>query len=419
MGRIGIGVGVAWLVFGVFGASADAQWPGVVLDFEGRGHRPAQNATVSLVENRVTLHDTRVFEAAAESAGADLETAEGIGATARAEEVSLVITGRMMRRNRVLVRFLDEDGEELSSAEVAKPRNQGSRQRFNREVTAALDQALAILDERAAAERDAQMAAETNEVAHIDDETPGDEDEEGGSARGGYPLIRGLIGIDGRSRNASVNLQNGLRRTYSAFFPQLTLAIETHPFDADTDVLSGFFAAFDFAIAVGLGSNEELSSGMVVPIDTTAYRLGIHAGYLFDLDVLELGATLGFVYDAFELGPNNTMPTAAYPSIRVGGVGRIPLLDEGLLGAFVEAGIRIVMGDGELTPTFGAGSATFGFDVTGGLMGALDFGLTYGVRVGYVGYAIGFNGDSRATVDTADNGYDGGVYFGAQAGWQL
>ncbi len=340
-----------------------------------------------------------------------------MASTARDQRVSLLITGRMMGRRRVLVRFLDQDARELSSVEVAAPRGQSARQRFNREVTDAFDDALAILDERAAAERDAQMAADLAEAASADGESSGDEANAGSSAA--RPLVRALLGVDGRSRNATFNLQNGLRRTYSAFFPQLTVFVETRPFDSESGTLSGIFANVDFAVAVGLGSNEELSSGMVVPIDTYAYRFAIDAGYLFDLDALEVGASLGFVYDAFELAPNGTIPTAAYPSIRIAGLGRLPILDDGLLRAFAELGLRIVMGDGELTPTFGTGSATIGFDVLGGLSGALDFGLSYAVRIGYVGYAVGFSGDSRATVDTADNGYDGGVYFGAQAGWQL
>ncbi len=418
MGRWFFGVGLVSVLVGILPAGAEAQWSSVIVDFEGRGHRPAQNAVARAVGDRVTLEDGAAFASAARASGADLTTAEGIAAAAQAQRVSLVITGQMRGRRRVAVRFLDDEGQELDSTEVPMPRNQSSRQRFNREVMAALDRVIGILDERAASARQQELAADTSEVAHLDEERPEDEDEASGPARE-HPMIVGLIGLDGRSRNASINLRNGLRRTYSAFFPQLTFAILARPFDAESGVLSGLFASFDFAIALGLGSNEELSSGMVVPIDTTAYRLGVHVGYLFDLDTLELGASLGFVYDAFELGPNNTMPTAAYPSLRIGGVGRIPILDDGLLGAFAEAGLRIVMGDGELTPAFGAGSATLGFDVTGGLMGALDIGLTYAARIGYVGYAIGFSGDAVATADTAANGFDGGVYFGLQAGWQL
>jgi len=420
MGRFSVGVGLFVAVLGSFVGTAEAQWSAVVLDFEGRGNRPVRSAVLRIVEDRVALEATEDFAAAAEAAGADVGTTEGIAAAAAAQNVSLVIAGEVTGRNRnasATIRFLDAHGGELSSATASSPRNQSTRQRFNREVTAAFDEALGMLDERAASEREGEMADDRAEVVGLDDERP---DDEGGGASGGqpYPFVRGLVGLDGRSRDASFNLANGLKRTYQAFFPQLTLLLEVRPFSPSDDALAGFFASFDGAVAVGLTSNEELSSGAVVPVETQAYRFGIVIGYIFDLDTVQLGASLGFTYDAFELAPNNTIPTSAYSSIRIGVLGRIPIMDN-LLGAFVDGGLRIIVGTGGLSPSFAESSSGVGFDVMGGLMGALDLGLTYAVRVGYVGYAVGFSGNATVVDETATDGFDGGIFFGGQVGWQL
>jgi hypothetical protein len=433
-------LGLVVVVVGVVGSgaqSAAAQWSAVVVDFEGPGARPSQNAVVDIVEARATLTRSRDFASAAETAGHDLGTDEGLAAAAQSQNVSLVVTGRVTGRNRnarVLVRFRDSDGRELSTVEAGVPSDQSARQRFNRDVTEGFDRAIGTLDERAASDRSGELSDDRAGMGGLDDELASEADEEpsgddgdvggggGGGGGGGtsapYPFVRGLVGLDGRGRNASFDLENGLRRTYSAFYPMLTLTLELRPFSPSEEVLRGFFFTFDGAAAIGLTSNEELSSGMVVPIETSAYRFGFELGYLYDLDVVELGASLGFVYDAFELAPNNTIPTTAYSSLRIGLIGRLPILDDQLLSGFVEGGLRILMGTG-LSPTFAEGSSGVGFDVTGGLRGALDIGLTYAARVGYIGYAPGFSGNGANVDDTASGGFDGGVYFGAQVGWQL
>ncbi len=418
------------LVLGMVGAStASAQWATAVLEFEGPGGRRARGAVIEVIDEWVDLQDLGRLEAAAAETGADLGTDEGIAQAARAARISMVVGGQVTgrgRRARVQVRFVDATGSELTSAvDASLPHNRRSRQRFNQLLGSAVGEALAALDRNAQAER---AAEEEREAAEFDALAEGSEGEEyepydggGGdddSAETKFPMVRALVGLDGRARNMNVNLENGFRRTYEAFFPQFSFAIEARPLAFLGGPYAGIFLSLDGAVDLGLSTEVERVGGSIVPVDTSAFRINILAGYLYSLEFLEVGASVGYAHDSFTLGPNDTIPSATYGSLRLAVLLRVPLMEE-LLGAFLDFGPRIVLGTGDLAPTYGTSATAFGFDLVVGLMGALDFGLTYAARFGYVGYSLDFDGPGVLPQDTAVDGSDGGVFFGVQVGYQI
>lgn len=425
MERLGLAFGV--LVMGALGTStAAAQWSTAVLDFEGRGGGRARGAVVRVIDEWVDLRDSSALESAAAETGADLGTDSGIGQAARAANISMVVGGQVTgsgRRAKVQIRFLDSTGTELTSAiEPALPHNRRSRQRFNQQIATAVGEALAALDRQAEEQRAAEErreAAEFNALGDgsADEYEPYDGGDEEAPART-VPFVRALVGIDGRARNANINLANDFRKTYSAFFAQFSFTLEARPLASLGEVYSGVFLVLDGAVGLGLSTEVERVGGAIVPVDTSSLRLNVLAGYLYDFGVLEVGASIGYAHDAFSLGPNDTIPSASYEALRIAALLRVPLMDD-LLGAFLDVGPRIVLGTGDLAPTYGTSASAFGFDLLVGLAGALDFGLTYSARFGYVGYNLSFDGPGALPQDTADNGSDGGVFFGAQVGYQL
>jgi hypothetical protein len=441
----------AWpfiVLIGLLGGatSAEAQPAAVVLVFDGHGGERIRSRVVEIAEEKTNLQPLGDVTATAEELDADLGTEEGITVAARALELELIVTGSVTgrgRRARARIRFVDADGDELASIRVRAPTNRRSRRAFARAVGGGFDRAIAGLEgatvdtaeateEREEEEEEGEEAGEAEEEEEEEDDDEEEEDEQpredgdevdGEDERvfptgGSHPLLRALVGMDARNRQATFHLDNGLERAYEAFFPQVSLELEIRPLSFVGNALGGLFVAFDGAVAVALGSSEELPSGAVVPIETQAYRFTVAIGYLLDLEVLEIGVSAGFAYDTFELSTNDTIPSATYVSLRPGLLARVPIMDR-LLVAFLDGAVRLALDTGDLTPSLGEATSALGFDATVGVMGALDVGFTWSVRAGYVGYALSFQGTATLPDDTAVDGFDGGFHFGGQIGWQL
>ncbi|MBW2465393.1 MAG: hypothetical protein JRH11_27345, partial [Deltaproteobacteria bacterium] len=281
MQRLGLAMGA--LVLGLFGTStASAQWATTVLEFEGPGGRQARGAVIQAIDEQVDLQDLSRLEAAAAETGADLGTDEGIAQAARAAQVSMVVGGQVTgsgRQARVQVRFVDATGSELTSAvDAGVPRNRRDRRRFGEQLRTAVGEALAALERNAQAER---VAEEQREVAEFNALAEGSEGEEyepydgGGdddSAETKFPLVRALVGLDGRARNLDVNLANGFSRTYEGFFPQLSFVLEARPLAFLGGPYAGIFLSLDGAVGLGLSTEVERVGGSIVPVDTSAFR---------------------------------------------------------------------------------------------------------------------------------------------------
>src|SRR5262249_45674205 len=131
-------------------------------------------------------------------------------------------------------------------------------------------------------------------------------------------------------------------------------------------------------------------------VDTTAYRFFIRAGYLFGLlrDRLQIGANVGYEYEAFKLGSNTTMPSALYSQVRIGLPVLVSLVGD-LLYLQFDPGLRFLLSMGDLGDAFGQ-SHSFpvgkSFDINFGLGGALPIGFAYRLEGGFRRYAFEFSG---------------------------
>src|SRR5688572_2906010 len=131
-------------------------------------------------------------------------------------------------------------------------------------------------------------------------------------------------------------------------------------------------------------------------IGTSAFRFELGLSYLAALGPVDVGGGIGFGIDSFSLEDNTIMPAASYTYLRPGLIGRLPLLADGLLAAQIDVGLRLALGVGDIGTTYSTSGSAFGFDVGAGLLGALDMGLTYGLRFTYLSYGLSFEGDAPA-----------------------
>jgi hypothetical protein len=391
-----------------------------VLPFEGRGANPARNAAVAAVRESVTLVPSEDIESAASQLGVDLATPEGMTAVASDRGVSLFVRGEASgprRRPTVHIVIYGPEGNELGSMDDRVPRSANDRRRFGGKLRQLLDGAVAYLDQRAAEERQQEMAADRTEVSVMDDELSTEEESE--PVEVSVPIIRALIGFGGRGRGASVSLTNGTQREYNVgMYPELSIYVEARPLAPVSSDLAGVYLVLDMGFGLGLSSIEVLPGGMENQIDSSALRFDGRAGYLYDLGGGEIGANVGFSYESFSLGMNQTMPSVDYPALRIGVTGRVDVMKK-LVGLQLDAGLRIALGTGSIAPYFGTSAGAIGFDIIGAVVGALDIGFTYAVRFGFTGYSLSISGDGANPGDTGTGGFDGGILLGFGVGWQI
>lgn len=403
-------------------SEAAAQHKGVILDFDGRGGNIARRAVVRAVSDHLELERSSNFESRASDLGADLSSPPGVAQVAQDLGVDLVIRGEVSgrgRRARTIIRVLDSGGNEVARREAGSPAGRRGRRRVGAAAVEAVQQAIEELDRRAA-----DQAEETGGDDGMGgagggdlglggglDEELGDEEEEleepGEPAD--VPYLRLMLGVGIRSRSAQINLATGGTRGYDAtLYPEIGVWAEARPFAGDDGALHGLFAQAHFLYAVGLSSQEEVGPDMFNDIGSSALRFLLQIGYLVGVGDGELGGGLGVGYDAFVLDSNGTMASTKYTHLRPGLTFRYPLVED-LLGLQLDAGLRIGLGAGDIAPFFGESASAFGFDFGGAVAGSLDNGLSYALRIGYVGYSLSFEGDAADMANTANDGYDG--YF--------
>ena len=297
----------------------------------------------------------------------------------------------------------------------------------------AFDQAsesIAAADAAAAAEAEAAAQQQQQEQMDfgLDEEIPGEEEDEDEAGESPLPLLAAYVGLDIRKRKADLTLPVPPNRQYRAgFYPELTLTVQSFPLRGmDTEALRGIYAQLDFAVSLGLSSQERDLAGNLGPeLDTTAWRLGVHVGYLYSLmeDMLRVGGMLGFGTDVFNIDENGTITSSAYPFMRIGVAGDVKIYED-FLRARVDFGFRIVFNSGDLVPAFGESSKQLGYDLGVALTGALDMGVTYGVRFGYSKYSVSFSGLGAPTTEvpagaTSEDLSDVGISLGLMAGYML
>jgi len=429
-----------------------AAWPstseaqdasGVVLRFAGRGGARARSIVIRAISDRVSLQGRAEVGDAARGLGADLDQPEGMRAVAEELGLDFFFTGRVRGRGgraRTLIHIHDALGNEVAFREAPRPQGRARLRRIGIAAQEALEQALQALAERRAA-----AAAQTPVIPEEPEEPWGDEEEEeeeeeedeGSSSGAGLPLVRGLVGIQGRRRQAEVRLNDlGTRRYDSSLYLELALRLESFPLRGSGSAARGLYGEVDFQVSVGLSSQEQDTGGMAVgdEIKTTAWRTLLQLGYLYpigggcapgDEDEGEetcrppaalVGALVGFGLDTFSIDTNMTMPSSRYTFLRLGAVGAAYLAGE-LLRVRADLGYRLTFGVGDIATSFGADASAGGFDVGVGVDGQHSSGISYLLRFGFARYGLDFAG--VAVDQEATSGSDSALTLMLMLGYSL
>lgn len=417
-----------------FGSAEAQRRRGTVLDFSGWRGSAAKNAVVRGLRERLDLVSSREVA----DTGADLSSQAGIANAARSLALTVFVQGEVQGRGsraRTIIHVYDALGNEVAMREGPAPLGGARLSRVQRAAGEALDQALVSIERREAEEREAERQRELAEAraaaqaAAMEEEGDGgyddpDDDDDEVDDENRLPILVALLGIDGRTRKAGVDLEGGGGRDYDAgFFPSLTLQLQSFPLRGLGGAAAGVYAQVDFGISLGLKSQElDLAGNPGPELSTTAMQLGIHVGYLypFEGDAARIGALVGFGIDSFSIDENGTMPSSSYTFLRAG-LAADARLYENLLRARLDFGYRITFGVGDLVPTFGEDASTGGFDVGLAVHGRLDFGLTYGLRFGFTRYSTDFEGVGMGgmAAATASNLTDRSLQIGLQLGYTL
>ncbi len=196
--------------------------------------------------------------------------------------------------------------------------------------------------------------------------------------------------------------------------------LEVHPLADRTGGLRGIYAQLDFSYAVGLETVERdpFDADNTVEIDTTAWRLFLHAGFVMPAanDKVRAGVLVGFGHDRFDLATNNTLPSSRYNQVRLGVVLSFSAYGT-LLQTRLDAGYRFVLGVGDLADSFGDTTSARGFDVGLSIGGTHKVGFMYGLRFGYTRYDLDFRGVAVSAL--GEEGNDSAVTFGLNLGWAI
>ena len=428
MTRIALALAVVGIVSSFCAEATAQQRRGVVLEFSGRGGGVARNAVVSAASEELELVPQDEFTSRASSLGADLDDPAGVAQVAQEMDVDLVIVGEVRgrrRRARTTIRIMDRDGNEVASEETASPPGRRGRQRLERAAARALEQAIAAVPERAPEPEPVESAAGggdlfgpgDDEIPPGDDEGFEDEEDDEPGERLAVPLLEAMIGFGVRTRSATVTLDTGGERGYSAgLFPEISVRLMLRPFASSDGALRGVFLHAEAFHSIGLSSQDRETGE---EIGSSALRIFAQLGYLISAGSMEIGGALGVGYDAFLLDENTTMSSSKYTYLRPGAVLRVPLSDE-LVGLQIDAGLRVGLSTGGLTPMFAASASHFGYDAGAALYGNLESGLAYALRLGYVGYSLSFEGDAlMPTTNQGVDGSDGYFFITLNGGYQF
>jgi len=381
--------------------TASAQRIGtVVMPFDGPG-----SATVR----------TEVHESLAEDPRLDVAPLDE-GASSARVLVSGSTSGRAARRRFELVAS-DANGNELATQSGRLGRGAAGRRAVEDATRTLMDAAIDALPPAPAAATEPVEGEDTTGagVAPAGGETP----PSSGSTDAHRDTAVAALPDRGRDRNrtSDVRLENGGSQLYdSGFYIELAAQAEVRPLAHDPGLGRGLYLRVDYAHAVGLGT-QDCGSGTCQRFDTTFFRVYGDAGFLFGLgDVAELGAGVGFGFEAYQIADNRVMPGVEYPYLRPGIRGRIKIVQE-LFVIDAEVGYRALFGRGGLSPAFGPNGDSIGFDAGIGLGGLLDFGLMWRADFSWASYWHSFAGGG--TLQDGESGTDQGIRIGLSLGYGI
>ena len=413
------------------------------------------------LRGRLDLVGQRQVEQSARDQGVDLDTPGGLAQVAASDDISLFIRGTVRPRGnraQVSIEFLGPNGRELAEEGGTITANGGGMRQLARAMGRGLRRAVQNLDEddgdqgwnqdpptriaSRAPEPDDEdeslsfLEDDNEEPPDVDygdddyrddededeedeeDEDEGDDDDE--DIEGALPMLEVFAGFGGRIRDADIKLETAgpspVSRVYSATFGEIYGRVAFRPFGPDGGMLAGLTASAEFAYAVGLSSvNQETQED----ISTSAFRAEGGLGWLLGpFGPVRIGPEVDFGYDSFSLDPNPILPTANYIYVRPGAALLLDIVSP-YLQVKVDAGLRLVLGTGDLAPFFGESASAVGLDTGIELVGNLDMGLAYGGRFAFQSFGLAFDGVGTPPNNTAIDGTDQRLVFTLFVGYRL
>lgn len=386
---------------------------GAVLDLEGRRAtaRAMRIAVVEGAESHLALVGVAELRASARAQGASLDGLSGVRDVADALDLEVVVGGRVEGRGRrasVSLYALDRRGTELATREVAHA-TRSSVRAASRSIA---EEAVSVLEARRAEARERRERRESAAVARAERRRS---TERAAARRSGEALLDADLGLGLATRSATIALASGGERRYDGgLHPELSIRAEARPFRGSSGALRGVVVGLEGATAVAArswSSGEESEE-----IDTSAWRLSASVGYRFAAGPVEIGPTLGWGLDVFELGTNQVMPSASYHHLRIGGGARLSLLD-GLLRIHAAGGYRYVLSAGDIVEAFGDRTSVGGYDLSAGAVVRPVGGLRIGLDLGMTRYGLAFDGSGEGA--NATEGSDSRLRATLFAGWSL
>lgn len=327
--------------------------------------------------------------------------------------VSGSTSGRASRRTFELVAS-DAQGNELATQSGRVGRGAAGRRAVGDATRALVDAAIPRLPPAPAEEEPIETDTTPAETTPVETRPAG----EATPTPGSDPAILSLLaGAVFRNRTSEVRLENGGSQLYdSGFYVELAAAAELRPLAHDPGLARGLFVRAQYAHAVGLGT-QDCGGGSCQRYDTTFFRVYGDVGFLFDLGrVVELGAGVGFGFEAYQIADNRVMPGVEYPYLRPAVRGRIRILEE-LVVLDAEVGLRSLFGRDRLGTAFGPNGDSLGMDAGLGVTGLLDFGLTWRADFTWASYWHSFAGGG--TLQNGQSGTDQGIRIGVMLGYGL
>ncbi|MCC7539083.1 MAG: hypothetical protein IT379_22865 [Deltaproteobacteria bacterium] len=200
-------------------------------------------------------------------------------------------------------------------------------------------------------------------------------------------------------------------------YAELSLLVESRPFDAESGLLRGLYGELLAAAAVGLTALQEGGESL----DVGAYRVLASAGYRYAIGPVEVGGAVGMGWESFALGKDALVPSTSIPYLRFGPSARLAILPNRLLSARVDAGMRLPFGVGELGDRFGPASA-LGYDVSAGVdgqSGRFVFGVHLGLSRFGLGWDEGASGGALPDGEEAVSATDSSLWAMATAGYRV
>jgi len=169
----------------------------------------------------------------------------------------------------------------------------------------------------------------------------------------------------------------------------------------------------------GIGLNVE-PAGTGISLQTNAWRLLGQFGYLYPIDLLQVGGLVGVGGDVLAIDLNSVLPSSRIVYVRLGPAVAYDIVPS-FFGFRADFGLRIPFYLGALEDAFGNDSSGIGLDAAITFDGRLKAGFSYAVRFIWEYYRLRFAGSNMSVPAMADGGHgnDHAITLQFLFGWSL